>query len=208
MEIKEVMMKYGEMMGRLPYSVGKTPQILLKGEGRCYATEPGADFSALTEADILDITDLDSIEKDVLMASKEDKALVLFRTPYVGICVDSGRKIPAVLDDMAQIVGQEVRVVPRTKQAIARALKSAEGVLVKGAVGDSEEGGYAITSGRNLYEAYVAMTVLEKSAEVILKASVIGGARPLGTMECKLMHQVYRRKYSKAEKEHKDDFEG
>lgn len=71
-----------------------------------------------------------------------------------------------------------------------------------------ESGGYAITCGRNLYEAYVAMTVLEKSAEVILKAAVIGGAKPIGSLDCRLMHQIYRRKYSKAEKEHKDDTEG
>ena len=52
------------------------------------------------------------------------------------------------------------------------------------------------------------MTVLEKQAEVMLKAAVIGGARPLSAAECALMRAVYKRKYSKAEKEFKDDTEG
>ena len=69
-------------------------------------------------------------------------------------------------------------------------------------------GGYVITCGRNLYEAYVAMTVLEKAAEVLLKSAVLGGAVPISKIDAKLMREVYKRKYSKAEKEHKDDSEG
>ncbi|MGN8764305.1 hypothetical protein [Hornefia butyriciproducens] len=204
MEMKDVIVKYASMMNALPYSAGKCPQILVRIGDRCLATDEDADFSSLTEEDIIDITNQPSVEKDVLMASREARAMILSRTPYVGICVASRRRIPAVLDDMAQIIGQEARVVPRTFRGISRALKSAEAALVR----PEESGGYAITCGRNLYEAYVAMTVLEKSAEVILKAAVIGGAKPIGSLDCRLMHQIYRRKYSKAEKEHKDDTEG
>ncbi|WP_303857537.1 class II aldolase/adducin family protein [Aminicella lysinilytica] len=200
MDKTETIAKYAEMMARLPYDTGENPRILLKHEDRCYETAAGADFSSIEASDIADVTDFDSIEKDVLMASKETNAMVISKPPYIGICIDSRKTIRAVLDDMAQIVGRQVRVVPYTTKDIAKALKSAEAVMIRG--------GYVITCGRNLYEAYVAMTVLEKSAEVLLKSAVLGGSVPLSTVDANLMRQVYKRKYSKAEKEHKDDSEG
>ena len=61
---------------------------------------------------------------------------------------------------------------------------------------------YVITAGRTLSEACVALDILEKSAEVNLKASVIGGRKPLGAVDCRLMRAVYRRKYSRPSLEH------
>ena len=43
------------------------------------------------------------------------------------------------------------------------------------------------------------MTVLEKSAEVFLKAEVLGGGKPINPLEVKLMRRTYKKKYSKAE---------
>ncbi len=196
----ETIAKYAAMMMELPYSVGEAPDIYLKHDGRIYCTADGADFRNITERDVLDITSDSSLEKDVLKESRDINALIVCATPYLSICMESGREIPAVLDDMAQIVGQKVRIVPYRKRPVASALGSASAVMVQGK--------YALCAGRNLYEAYTVMTVLEKSAEVILKAMVIGGARPLGAADCRIQRMFYRRKYSKAEKEHKDDTEG
>lgn len=200
MDRTETIAKYAAMMKELPYDTGEAPRILLKAENRCYETAAGADFGAITGEDIADITDFDSIEKDVLMASKEMNAMVISKPPYIGICIDSKKPIHAVLDDMAQIVGRTVNVVSYTEKAISHALKNSEAVMIRG--------GYVITCGRNLYEAYVAMTVLEKAAEVLLKSAVLGGSVPISKVDAKLMREVYKYKYSKAEKEHKDDSEG
>jgi len=79
-------------------------------------------------------------------------------------------------------------------------LKDNVGCLVLSGYNDQGEGiGYTVTMGRNLYEAVVAMTVLEKSAEVTLLAEKIGGAKPIPRWEAKLMRLVYKMKYSKAE---------
>ena len=65
--------------------------------------------------------------------------------------------------------------------------------------------GYAITVGRNPYEAVVAMTVLEKSAEIILKASAIGGAKELGYFVVNTNRRKYLNKYSRAERRIADE---
>ena len=65
--------------------------------------------------------------------------------------------------------------------------------------------GYAITVGRNPYEAVVAMTVLEKSAEIVLKASAIGGAKELGYFVVNTNRRKYLNKYSRAERRIADE---
>lgn len=196
----ETIAEFAKKMAELPYSTGEMHAILLKSEDRCYMTDDYTDFRNVQPEDILDVTELDLPEKDALMRLSSRRAMVLFRTPYVGVCLDAKHTIDASLDDMAQIVGRQVQIVPRAAGKLRAALRSAEAVLV--------EDRYAIAVGRSLYEAYTAMTVLEKQAEVMLKASVIGGAKPLGRLECQLMHTVYMQKYSKAEKEHRDESEG
>jgi len=49
------------------------------------------------------------------------------------------------------------------------------------------------------------MTVLEKSAEITVLADRIGGAKPLNSLEAKLMRFVYKKKYSKSEATAKAD---
>ncbi len=72
-------------------------------------------------------------------------------------------------------------------------------------MGHSEMPACAITVGRDPYEAFVAMTVLEKAAEVALKAEVLGGARPLVQPLAAVERLVYRNKYSAAERKFEDE---
>ncbi|MBQ1489481.1 MAG: hypothetical protein IIZ43_00405 [Eubacterium sp.] len=195
-----IIARYAAMMAALPYATGDMAAILLKDGGRCYMTDDFSDFRDIKPVDILDVTDFPLPEKDALMRLSECGAMILFKTPYAGICVDSGHPVRASLDDMAQIVGSCAEVCPRDAAKICGALRSSYAVLI--------DRRHAVCVGRNLYEAYTALTVLEKQAEVMLKAAVIGGARPLSAAECALMRAVYKRKYSKAEKEFKDDSEG
>ena len=54
-------------------------------------------------------------------------------------------------------------------------------------------------------EAVVALQVLEKSAEVNLKAEVIGGAKFLPADEAEEMRRMYLEKYSRREQESEKD---
>lgn len=201
MDIKNIIAKYSMRINSLPYVEGGRCRIFLRVGKKCIATEKDWDFTDIENVNISDITDKACVEKDVLMSLKEDKAMILCRTSYAGICISSGRKIPPILDDLVQIIGPEVKVVPPTYQKLTWALKKSSGVLVRDSGND---GGYVLTTGRNLYEAFTALTILEKAAEVNLKADCIGGAKAIGKLDCILMRRKYRKSYSRSEKEHRD----
>ena len=195
-EIFQAVSKSAKLISELPYSAGALPRIIYKRDGRCYMTAKGADFSALSEEDIIDITDHDKSQipaAAALMGSRTLNAMILCDPPYTDICIDSRHSIPACLDDMAQIVGPAVKIVTPDEKQISKALTKATSVIV--------ENSCLIAGGRNLNEAYTALTVIEKSAEAMLKAQVIGGVKPLNVRLSQYMHHKYQASYSKEETE-------
>ena len=191
-----LMKKYAEMMIEQSKFVGSSPMLLFKTDEAIYATKAGADFLQLNP-DHIEIADVSRAEVQFLKTEREMNALVIPQTPFCQRCLKEGKEIRAVLDDMAQIIGPRARIIDGTFGSLQKALKGSAGCLVKD--GFIHETGYTVTAGRNLYEAVVAMTVLEKSAEVFLKAEVLGGGKPINPLEVKLMRRTYKKKYSKAE---------
>ena len=204
MDQKQLITEYADKIAALPYSAGPAPRIILKQDGRIFATKRGVDFRYISDEDIIEVSrmldQLDTVEAASLMELKKQKAMILARTPFVGKYIDAGKPIGACLDDMAQIIGRKVPIVHRSVREITAALNDTSAVLLKGR--------YAVTCGRTLYEAYTALLVLEKSAKVNVKASVIGGARHIGKLDCMMMRNFYLYRYSKSEKELDDDIEG
>ncbi len=195
----DTIIKYAKMISELPFSAGDAPRIIFRQDDRCYMTARDADLKALTEDDIQDITDHDQAQLPAaaaLMKSKTLNAMILCEPPYTGICIESRHEIYAVLDDMAQIVGPVVSIVEPDEKQISRALYRSTSVMV--------ENSCLIAGGRNLYEAYTSMQIIEKSAETILKAQVIGGVRKLDPRLASFMHYKYQNAYSKAEKKLQD----
>ena len=182
------------------YPVGNARMILQTEEG-VFATKVDADLSKITE---------DDIEKlwvhELPIHKPEMKAIVYSQTPACMQCLREDKPFPAMLDDMAQIFGPSACIVDGREKndsrgkSIFKALKDNVGCLVLKGIDKNGQGvGYTVTMGRNLYEAVVAMTVLEKSAEVFLLTEKIGGGKPIPYLEAKLMRMVYKKKYSKAE---------
>ena len=202
-EIFYTISKCAELMRELPYSAGERPRIIYKRGGKCYMTVKDADFSALEPEDIIDITDHDKSQLPAaaaLMESRKLNAMILCDPPYTDICIASRHEIPASLDDMAQIIGPAVKIVEPDEKQISRALTKATAVIV--------ENSCLIVGGRNLHEAFTALTVVEKSAETMLKAQVIGGVKPLGLRLSQFMHYRYQASYSKEETKIQDRAEG
>lgn len=193
--------KYAKVLSEMEGYDRETWKIFVSVDGRIYETENGADFAGLKRGDLVIASgatgSLYPVEHHLLRNSKDIEAVVLSTTPYCRRCLQYGKDITAAIDDMAQIVGYKAPCVGYSKKAISRALKSGSGCLVKDH--------YTITTGRNLYEAVVALTVLEKSVELNTKAEVLGGVKTLPKWEAGMMHQVYRRKYSKAEQQVKKE---
>ena len=197
--VSDIIIKYAKLISELPFSAGDAPRIIFRHDGRCYMTARGADFTDVKPEDIQDITDHDQAQLPAaaaLMRSKSLTAMILCEPPYTKICIDSRHEIPAVLDDMAQIVGPVVSIVEPDEKQIEKALLRSTSVMV--------ENSCLIAGGRNLYEAYVALQIIEKSAETVLKAQVIGGVRRIDPRISRFMHYRYQHSYSKAEKELQD----
>ena len=132
--------------------------------------------------------------------AQTDAAAVVHAHPdYVSAVAKAGVTIPAVIDDMAQIVGPTCRTVDG-KEAAAKELKKRNSCLMKG------DG--AVTTGRTLNEAFTCMMVLQKAAICFVSASVLGGNVVINGLEARLMRFVYKKKYSKINTENNMEREG
>ena len=191
----ELMNKYALELINLTDCDPKGTKILFRLQGRIYETEDGSDLRYLQPKDIAITNGVMGssypIERKILRENKEIHAIILSNTTYCRSWASYGKTLTAAVDDMAQIVGPKAYVVDYDEKAMNRALRKADGCFVRGR--------YTLTMGRSLYEAVVALTVLEKSAEINTKAAVLGGAKSLPLAETKLMRRNYKKKYSKAE---------
>ncbi len=193
-EIVDMFSLYGRKLTEMDHPVEEAVLYYKQG-GRCLKNASSAPLGNLQYDDILDCTHFSIPEKDWLLDEKEMRAMILARPLYIGLCLAIQRPIEAVLDDMAMIIGQSVLIAPREKKAIDKALRGRYAVMI-----DDQN---VLVIGRTMYEAFTALTVLEKAAELMLKADVLGGGIPVPPARAALEHRIYTMKYSKAEESHK-----
>ncbi len=197
----ELLKKYANMMASQDYPVGEAAMLMLETEEGVFATKYGADLSDLK---------YDQVEKlnikKLPMSDSGMKAMVYSQTPYCQKCLKDARAFKPSLDDMAQIIGPAAYIADGrdSNKSVGKSLKKAlsknAGCFVLRSIEAKGEGsGYTVTVGRSLFEAVVAMTVLEKSAETTILADKIGGAKNINPIETRLMRKIYKKKYSKAE---------
>lgn len=166
------------------------------------ATNPGACLSDISECDVVcfDITTADStngLVHTVFCHNAKTQIVLRAKSPYCAALAQSCRRIPPVLDDMAQIVGVYAQVVDASDEtALRKALAKGSACIVKTA----DHGVGLIAAGTNTAHVTAALLVLEKSAKVFVEAQLLGGAKPINRFEAWLMHQVYMKKYSQMER--------
>ena len=194
--------KLGRDLAALPYDLGPRPMILLKTPHGILKTAEGVDLSDLTPGDFVDATHFSIPEKEVLRKRRDLLVMIGFRTPYVSRILSRHGRIRAGIDDFAQIIGKEAPAVLSRERDIAGALTYSYGVLI------DEGEGYALVASRNLYEAYLAVQIMEKGAEIQLKGTALGGIKPLTGTVSRLEQTVYHTKYSKAEQSFQNDAGG
>jgi hypothetical protein len=200
-QVYELMNKYGKMLTSQGYSVGNYAMLVVETKDGVFSTRDGADLNNLKLEDIEKLN-----IKSLPVPSSKMKAMVYTQTPYCQQCLREAKPFPAMLDDMAQIVGPKAYVVDGRDsnkfmgRSLLKALKHNAGCFILKGFGKNGKGmGYTMTMGRNLYEAVLATIVLEKSAEVFIRAEKIGGCNPIPIREAKRMRKSYLKKYSKAE---------
>ena len=197
-EIYQLINKYGKVIAQQEELASDDTKIYLKVGHKIYVTDDSVDIGNINEEDII-LADDAQIECRILRENDKINGLVVSNTAFLARTRNEGSHVYAVVDDMAQIVGAEVKIVDYNYNDIKKALKKSAGVMVKER--------YTITTGRTLYEAVVALTVLEKSAEINLKASVIGGGKRIPKIEAILMREIYKKNYSKGEMKWKTENE-
>lgn len=127
---------------------------------------------------------------------KKFKAIIHTHQMNASTCAAARREVPAVLDDLAQIVGPTVRcadyALPSTNKLVKATVKAMRG---RNAVLMANHG--AVCAGPTLDEAFVVCQVLEKGCKAFIEAEFLGGAKHINKFEAWAMHQIYLKKYSK-----------
>ncbi|MCX4362913.1 MAG: class II aldolase/adducin family protein [Clostridia bacterium] len=175
--------------------VGESDMISMRFElNEMYITKAGVKLADLTEDDV--------VKMNIFTADKEYKyhsQIYNARSDINAICqcypkwvvpvAKAGVTIPAVLDDMAQIVGPTCKTSADDINSIIKTLKGRNSCLVK------DKG--CITSGRTMDEAYTCVLVLDKASHCFVAGSVIGENKIINGFEARLMRFIYKTKYSK-----------
>lgn len=133
---------------------------------------------------------------------KNFNAIIHTHQMNASTCAAARREVPAVLDDLAQIVGPSVRcadyALPSTKKIVKATVKAMRG---RNAALMANHG--AVCAGRDLDEAFVVCQVLEKGCKAFIEAEFLGGAKHINKFEAWAMHQIYLKKYSKMAEKNK-----
>jgi len=171
-------------------------------------TPSGVAYETMTCEDIVQVNLTDgshvgkkpSSEKnlhiEIYRTRKDVGAVVHHHASHSSTVAAARREVPAILDDLAQIVGPSVRVadyaLPGTKKLVRKTVAAMKG---RNAALLANHG--AICVGRDLDQAILCCEILEKACRSFIEAEFLGGAKEINKFEAWIMHQYYLKKYSK-----------
>ena len=209
LEACQKVVEMGSEMLAINLTVGTWGNISCRVPGNDYVaiTPSGMSYDALAPEDIVILglsgiiisgTRKPSIELPLHLAiynAREDvQAIVHTHSPYATAMAVARKEIPGAVEDMVQIVGGNVRVseyaLPGTELLALNTLKALEG---RNAVLLANHGMLGV--GRNLDEAFRVCQVVEKSAQVVLFARLMGGAVELSEEDIEGMRNFYLKDY-------------
>lgn len=180
------------------------------GENSIAITPSGMGYETLVPEDIV-ILDLKgniaggarkpSIEVPLHMAiysAREDvQAVIHTHSAYASAMAVARKEIPGAVEDLVQIVGGNVRVneyaLPGTEELGINTVKALAG---RNAVLLANHGVLGV--GRDLNEALKVCQVVEKSAQIVLLAQLIGGAVELSQEDIDGMRSFYLHGYGQS----------
>jgi L-fuculose-phosphate aldolase len=120
------------------------------------------------------------LHRQVLALRGDLAAIVHTHSPFATAVAAAGRCLPVFVEDLAQIIGGEVRCshyVPGGRhRELAAAACAALGQQSSAALLANHG---AVCGGRDLAEAVVAVEVLEKAAHTFILAQALGGVREI-----------------------------
>lgn len=140
----------------------------------------------------------ESIELHRAVYKKRDDVNFITHTkdPYTVACSKMGKKMRPLIDDFAQIVGVNVKSAKydpnnslATAKKVVKKLKGRNAVLL-------ENNGALCVAGSE-FDAGAIEFITNKGAKIQISAKMFGKVEPINPVETRLMHLVYKLKYSK-----------
>ncbi|EYE89202.1 aldolase [Fervidicella metallireducens AeB] len=209
--LKADIVKYGKKIKSANLVSGTWGNISIRHGDKIYITPCGIDYDNLLPEDIvtlnlegkvIDGTKKPSTELNThieLYKFREDiNSIIHIHSIYATSIAAARKNIPAIVDDMAMIIGGEV---PCAKYAFPGSKTIAQNIIEvienKNAVLLSNHG--AICLGRDIEEAFLVCEILEKSAQIYLFSTQIGIPKPLAMEEVEKMRDVYLNIYNSKE---------
>ncbi len=186
----------------------------------CAITPSGRSYDSLNTEDIV-VVDMqgNKIEGALIPSSEtplhlavykaipEAQAIVHTHSIYASACAAMHKPIPALIEDLVQIIGGSVDVaeyaLPGTEALAANAVKALQN---KKAALLANHG--VVCWGSSLNSALMTAEIVEKAAQIYCICETMGGAKLLPEADIAVMHDFYKQHYSKRQTEKGDEVLG
>ncbi|MEA2095202.1 MAG: class II aldolase/adducin family protein [Candidatus Cloacimonadota bacterium] len=207
-EIRNEIANLGKEIAASGFNLGTWGNISARIDKDHFAITPsGITYETITAEDIviIDLTGeiVDGNKKPsielplhsaIYKAKRNIKAIVHTHSVYCTAFAVARKPIPAVCEDMIQIVGGQVEVakyfLPGSKELAQSVVTSLDN---KSACIMANHG--LITVADNLNEAYKIAQIVEKSAQAVIYAGTLGGAVELSQNDIDFMRDFYLNEY-------------
>ncbi len=132
----------------------------------------------------------------IYKARPDVKAIVHTHSIYASACSAADQVIPAIMEDLVQIVGGEVAVaeykLPGSEELAHAAVKA---LADKSAALLSHHG--VVACARSLQEAVTIANIVEKTAKIFVIAKQLGSIEALSADDTAVLRKFYLEKYSR-----------
>lgn len=204
---KEEVIKYGQLLVERGLVAGSWGNISVRKKELVIITPSGSNYSSLRSKDLV-VVDLEgnviagkrppsselACHLTVYRAYSDAQAVIHTHSVYASACAAARKPIPALIEDMAQIVGRSVNVA---EYALLGTQKLADNCIAamqdNSAVLMANHG--VLTRGHNLAEAFIAAEIVEKTAKIYILSEQLGSATVLDEQDVAFMRAGYLEKY-------------
>ena len=201
------------MRDRLGYFVGTWGNISARVEDGVLVTPSRMIYDEVTPGDLVVVgwtggvvrgsrvpTSELELHRQILRKRSDLGALVHSHSPWASVCACAHRSIPVLADDMAEVIGGEVRCAPHVPAGRHRELAQAAAENIGPDACAVLLGNHGVVAGgRDLAEAIVASQFVEKAAMILIRAEALGGVRPIIEASWREERHRYLYKYGKPE---------
>lgn len=206
---KKEIIKYGRLLVEGNLVAGSWGNISVRVGELIVITPSGSNYRTLQPKDLV-ILDLDgnvvqgkrqpsselACHLAVYHAYEDTQAVIHTHSVYASVCATTRQPIPAIIEDMAQIIGS---CAPVAEYALLGTQQLADNCIQamqqNSAVLMANHG--VLTRGHNLQEAFIAAEIVEKTAKVYILSQQIGTPTVLVEQDVEFMRSGYLKKYRK-----------